>query len=44
MADKLFVSDSVTKVYQSASDSSSNLTALLKRLKTGQAEGKVNSN
>ena len=44
MADKLSVSDSVTKVYQSACDSSSNLTALLKRLKTEQAEGKVNSN
>ena len=36
MADKLSVSDSVTKVYQSACDSSSNLTALLKRLKTEQ--------
>ena len=36
MADKLFVSDSVTKVYQSARDGSSNLTDLLKRLKTEQ--------
>ena len=36
MADKLFVSDSVTKVYQSARDGSSNLTALLKRLKNEQ--------
>ena len=34
MADKLSVSDSVTKVYQSARDGSSNLTDLLKRLKT----------
>ena len=36
MADKLSVSDSVTKVYQSARDGSSNLTDLLKRLKTEQ--------
>ena len=36
MADKLFVSDSVTKVYQAARDGSSNLTTLLKRLKTEQ--------
>ena len=36
MADKLSVSDSVTKVYQSARDGSSNLTNLLKRLKTEQ--------
>ena len=36
MADKLFVSDSVTKVYQSARDGSSDLTDLLKRLKTEQ--------
>ena len=34
MADKLSVSDSVTKVYQAARDGSSNLTDLLKRLKT----------
>ena len=33
MADKLSVSDSVTKVYQSVRDGSSNLTDLLKRLK-----------
>ena len=36
MADKLSVSDSVTKVYQAARDGSSNLTDLLKRLKTEQ--------
>ena len=36
MADKLSVSDSVTKVYQAAHDGSSNLTTLLKRLKTEQ--------
>ena len=36
MADKLSVSDSVTKVYQSARDGSSNLAGLLKRLKTEQ--------
>ena len=36
MADKLFVSDSVTKVYQSARDGSSDLTDLLKRLKPEQ--------
>ena len=36
MADKLFVSDSVTKVYRAARDGSSNLTTLLKRLKTEQ--------
>ena len=36
MADKLSVSDSVTKVYQFARDGSSNLTTLLKRLKTKQ--------
>ena len=36
MADKLSVSDSVTKVYQAARDGSSNLTALLKRLKPEQ--------
>ena len=36
MADKLSVSDSVTEVYQSARDGSSNLTDLLKRLKTEQ--------
>ena len=36
MADKLSVSDSVTKVYQSARDGSSNLTDLSKRLKTEQ--------
>ena len=36
MADKQSVSDSVTKVYQSARDGSSNLTDLLKRLKTEQ--------
>ena len=36
MADKLSVSDSVTKVYQSARDGSSNLTDLLKRLKPEQ--------
>ena len=34
MADKLSVSDSVTKVYQAARDGSSDLTDLLKRLKT----------
>ena len=36
MADKLSVSDSVTKVYQAARDGSSNLTDLLKRLKPEQ--------
>ena len=36
MGDKLSVSDSVTKVYQSARDGSPNLTDLLKRLKTEQ--------
>ena len=36
MADKLSVSDSVTKVYQSARDGSSNMTDFLKRLKTEQ--------
>ena len=36
MADKLSVSDSVTKVYQSARDGSSDLTDLLKRLKPEQ--------
>ena len=36
MTDKLSVSDSVTKVYRAARDGSSNLTALLKRLKTEQ--------
>ena len=36
MADTLSVSDSVTKVYQAARDGSSNLTALLKRLKNEQ--------
>ena len=36
MADKLSVSDIVTKVYQSARDGSSDLTDLLKRLKTEQ--------
>ena len=36
MADKLSLSDSVTKVYQSARDGSSNLTDLLKQLKTEQ--------
>ena len=36
MADKLSVSDSVTNVYQSARDGSSNLTDLLKQLKTEQ--------
>ena len=36
MANKPSVSDSVTKVYQSARDGSSNLTDLLKRLKTEQ--------
>ena len=36
MADKLSVSDSVTKVYQAARDGSSDLTDLLKRLKTKQ--------
>ena len=36
MGGKLSVSDSVTKVYQSARDGSSNLTDLLKRLKTEQ--------
>ena len=35
-ADKLSVSDSVTKVYQAARDGSSNLTDLLKRLKPEQ--------
>ena len=46
MADKLSVSDSVTKVYRAAGDGSSNLTTytLLKRLKTEQAIDKVNSN
>ena len=44
MADKLSVSDNVTKVYRAARDGSSNLTTLLKRLKTELAEGKVNSN
>ena len=38
MADKLSVSDSVTKVYQSARDGSSDLTDLLKRLKPEQRE------
>ena len=38
MADKLSVSDSVTKVYQAARDGSSNLTDLLKRLKPEQRE------
>ena len=36
MTDKLSVSDSVTKVYQAARDGSSDLTDLLKRLKTEQ--------
>ena len=36
MADKLSVSDSVTKVYQPARDGSSDLTDLLKRLKPEQ--------
>ncbi|CAH3199130.1 unnamed protein product, partial [Porites evermanni] len=36
MADKLSVSDSVTKVYQAARDGSTNLAALLKRLKPEQ--------
>ena len=36
MADKLSVSDSVTNVYQSARDGSSNLIDLLKQLKTEQ--------
>ena len=36
MADKLSASDSVTKVYQAARDGSSDLTDLLKRLKTEQ--------
>ena len=36
MADKLSVSDSVTKVYQAARNGSSGLTDLLKRLKTEQ--------
>ena len=36
MAEKLSVSDSVTKVYQAACDGSSDLTDLLKRLKTEQ--------
>ena len=36
MADKLSVSDSVTNVYRAARDGSSNLTALLKRLKNKQ--------
>ena len=36
MADKLSVSDSVTKVYQAARDGSSDLTDLLERLKTEQ--------
>ena len=36
MADKLSVSDSVAKVYQAARDGSSDLTDLLKRLKTEQ--------
>ena len=36
MADKLSVSDSVTKVYQSARDGCPDLTNLLKRLKTDQ--------
>ena len=36
MADKLSVSDSVTKVYQAARDGSSDLTDLLKRLKPEQ--------
>ena len=38
MADKLSVSDSVTKVYQAARDGSSNLTDLLKRQKPEQRE------
>ena len=36
MADKLSVSDSVTKLYQSARDGCPDLTNLLKRLKTEQ--------
>ena len=36
MADKLSVSDSVTKVYEAARDGSSDLADLLKRLKTEQ--------
>ena len=36
MDDKLSVSDSVTKVYQAARDGSSNLSGLLRRLKTEQ--------
>ena len=36
MADKLSVSDSVTKVYRAARDGSSDVTDLLKRLKTEQ--------
>ena len=36
MADKLSVSDSVTKVYQAARDGSSDLTDLLKQVKTEQ--------
>ena len=36
MADKLSVSDSVTKVYQAARGGSSDLADLLKRLKTEQ--------
>ena len=36
MADKLSVSDCVTKIYQAARDGSSDLTDLLKRLKTEQ--------
>ena len=38
MADKLSVSDSVTKVYQAARDGSSNLTDLLKQLKPEQTK------
>ena len=38
MADKLSVSDSVTKVYQAARDGSSDLTDLLKKLKPEQSK------
>ena len=45
MADNLSVSGNVTSVYyQSARDGSSDLTTLLKRLKTEQAIAKANSN
>ena len=44
MADKLSVSDSVTKVYQAARDGSSNLTTLLKRLKTEQRKAALETN